>query len=443
MTKKSGRNSERKIDKNWNEIFEKYNILNKIEDEGKFIITSAQINEFKEARLMTKFDYVNSLPDLFFHNGLSILPITRGSYVIGKFNAYSQIDDSKNAFRQNINKIPFPDWIETLDYQSITSESSMLNVAYISGMVHELFGVEKVFQTISGRRSSESFTFNIQGTDEKDRLFKIDVENSQLEVDAGFETEKNLVLVEAKNNKTSSFLIRQLYYPYRLWTNKVCKKVTPVFLQYENGIYNFSVFDFEDVNNYNSIKLLYRKNYIIDEGAISMRDIEELLMNKGYVPEPKDIPFPQANNFLRVVEMLTTIDDSIEGKVSLEDLTLQNDFVYRQAQYYSRAAIYLGLAKLNSDSTVSLTNLGNKLVNSGVREKRMILIRQILSHKPFAILMKARIKKRGRLSPTEIHEIIKEHSLLSSYQYSAVTEKRRGSTINAWIEEILSMVESV
>jgi len=63
----------------WRQLFEKYNILEEIKQYGAFEITSEQINEFREARLMTKFDYRKNLPEIFKRNKLSILPITRGS----------------------------------------------------------------------------------------------------------------------------------------------------------------------------------------------------------------------------------------------------------------------------------------------------------------------------------------------------------------------------
>jgi hypothetical protein len=61
----------------WNEIFAKYKILEKIGRSELFFIDANQIKEFREPRLMTKFDHQTSLPDMFKKNNLSILPITR------------------------------------------------------------------------------------------------------------------------------------------------------------------------------------------------------------------------------------------------------------------------------------------------------------------------------------------------------------------------------
>lgn len=52
-------------DKAWEKLFDKYNILEGIEKDGIMEITSKEINEFREARLMTKFDHRSNLPILF------------------------------------------------------------------------------------------------------------------------------------------------------------------------------------------------------------------------------------------------------------------------------------------------------------------------------------------------------------------------------------------
>ena len=41
----------------WQSLFEKHNILDAIRREGQFLISANQIKEFREPRLMTKFDH--------------------------------------------------------------------------------------------------------------------------------------------------------------------------------------------------------------------------------------------------------------------------------------------------------------------------------------------------------------------------------------------------
>lgn len=93
-------NNASKIDTNWTKIFNKYPILQTIKDEGKYIITAQQIKEFWEPRLMTKHDHSVNRPQIFIDNSLSILPITRGSYIIGAMDLYHDfaLSDREKVF---------------------------------------------------------------------------------------------------------------------------------------------------------------------------------------------------------------------------------------------------------------------------------------------------------------------------------------------------------
>lgn len=437
MTKKE-RNSKRKIDKNWQHLFDQHKILEHIEEKGNFFITSAQINEFKEARLMTKFDYLNSLPDLFFENQLSILPVKRGEYVIGKFNAYAKIENKINTFREQRIELPFPEWIETIDPKVITSESTMINAAYASGMIQDLFKDEEILQTVTGRMSSGSFDFNIEATT-SNLKHNLSVENSQLEIDGGFETENKLMLIEAKNKVTDSFLIRQLYYPFRLWSKNVKKPIIPIYLQYQNGTYNFSIFKFSDPNNYNSLELIKRKNYIIGAESTSLDEIVAIFKSTKFVKDNPKIPFPQANTFSRIIEFLTAIYNSEKGYVTTEELTILNDFVYRQTYYYVSAAIYLELVVRDS-GRLSLTKIGLNIMNSSFKQRNLGIVRQIFKHETFSRLMAETLRNLAPLKKYQYLEVMKKYNLQP--QYALDTRERRMSTANAWIKEVLSMSDN-
>ncbi len=149
--------SDTKNETAWKQLFEKYAILEKIEKHAVFEIASRQINEFREARLMTKFDHRKNLPEIFETNKLSILPVTRGSYLISHFEAYKDFEKTESK----IIKVPFPTHIESIDFENITSESAALNCAYVSGILADFIEDEEILPTISGRMSSESFNFKI------------------------------------------------------------------------------------------------------------------------------------------------------------------------------------------------------------------------------------------------------------------------------------------
>jgi hypothetical protein len=80
--------SNTKNDAAWEQLFKIHDILSAIDKNGSFEISAAQINQLREARLMTKFDHKANLPRIFADNNLSILPITRGSYIISHFDTY-------------------------------------------------------------------------------------------------------------------------------------------------------------------------------------------------------------------------------------------------------------------------------------------------------------------------------------------------------------------
>lgn len=107
----------------WEEIFKKHSVLDRLADNGKVSISSTEINKFREARLMTKFDHKSQLPRLFAAHNLSILPTSRGMYEIGRFETFCDF----NKDEVEIVPIVFPTFLESMDYTDITSESVAIN----------------------------------------------------------------------------------------------------------------------------------------------------------------------------------------------------------------------------------------------------------------------------------------------------------------------------
>lgn len=197
-------------DKAWEKLFDKYDILNQIDMNGSFQISAAQIKEFREPRLMAKFDHIINLPEIFSVNELSILPITRGDYVISHFEAYHKFENINNK----VIRVSVPQYIQSLDFNNITSETVALNCAVATGIIEDFIGDELILPTVSGRMSSGSFGFEIMDTHSKTHR-KMNIINSQIEIDAAYEGIQYLSLFEAKCDLSEDFLVRQLYYPYR------------------------------------------------------------------------------------------------------------------------------------------------------------------------------------------------------------------------------------
>ena len=130
----------------WKSLFDKYNILNAIRNQGEFVISSNQIKEFREPRLMTKFDHKVNLPAVFSENNLAILPITRGDYIISSFSAYKEFETPAAEAQ----RVSVPPHIQSLMPRFIVSEAIALNCAYACGILNDFLEDDEI---VSDRKS--------------------------------------------------------------------------------------------------------------------------------------------------------------------------------------------------------------------------------------------------------------------------------------------------
>lgn len=421
-----------KNDDAWEIIFERNSILEEIERQGSVSISSTEINRVREARLMTKFDHRSQLPKLFQENKLSILPTSRGMYEIGTYETFLDFSDED----VEITPISFPTYLESLDYKDITSEATAINCAFVSGILQDFSDEERLIPTVSGRMSSSLFNFRINSNS---GMRVITVGNSQLEIDGGYEGSSSLSLIEAKNYISSDFLIRQLYYPYRLWSSKIAKRVCPIFLTYSNGIFHLREYKFKEMDYYNSICLVKHKKYIIKDGSINIESIQVILDNVDVIQEPK-LPFPQADSFERIINLCELLKQ--KGFLSKEDITQNYDFDHRQTDYYTNAGKYLGLIEScseNSQRGCSLSANGLRIFSQSIFERQLEFVRLILSHKAFRDSLRLYFNNGMIPSKEEIVKIMHESNIYNID--SEHTYTRRASTVISWINWILDLVE--
>lgn len=388
-------------DKAWEILFEKYNILENIEKYGHFEISSKAINEVREARLMAKFDHTINLPKIFVKHKLSILPITRGDYVIAKFDAYHKFEDSTSE----ITNYSLPNYIQSLDSNNIPSEAIALNCAVAAGIIEDFLEDDKLVSTVSGRMGSGVFNFNIDSANDNSSS-TITVTNSQIEIDAAYEGIKSLALFEAKRDISEDFLVRQLYYPYRVWQSRVSKPVRPLFLVYSNGIYRLYEYEFKDPNNYSSIHLVKQKNYTIEDMTITANDIQNILNSISFEEEP-DLPFPQADSFERVINLCELL---FNEDLSKDNITEKYAFDSRQSDYYTNAARYLGLVnKINKDSKsiYNLADKGTSILKLNYKQRQLALCERILSHEVFSKVLSSYFQNGTMPSRSRIIQFMK------------------------------------
>ncbi|MGP4787819.1 type II restriction enzyme [Psychrobacter sp. 1Y11] len=442
--------SEGKNDIAWEKLFEEDQLISRIEAEGEFIIDSKRINKVREARLMTKFDSREDLPRIFKENKLAILPISRGSYKVGKFDIFHNFEDYDTPKRTDrIQEKQFPSFIETIDPNLIKTEPTAIYCANLCSILSSFTGSEQLHSTISGRMGSGDFDFQIQ---ESNKLFDFEVRGSQIEIDAGYESHDSVYLVEAKNTLSRDFVVRQLYYPYRTWLDRITtKEIRNIYLTYSNGIFYIREYMFEDIHNPMSIKLLNSSRYSIITKELTVEYLKELLNKNLPKLDSQEAPFPQADDFNKVVNLCEELakryssslsEDSDENSGNVlhkKEIAEIYDFAGRQADYYANAAKYLGLVSIDN-GYVSLTKLGLEVIQLPLTTKQIKFAELILSSKPFAKVLDFYIKNAGILSIEDVQSIV-EACKIQNLNSETDTFKRRCLTVKSWVEWIFTQVK--
>ena len=415
----------------WENLFEKYHILSELEQNGHFIISAGQIKEFREPRLMTKFDHKVNLPAIFSENHLSILPITRGDYIISSFSAYQDFPEPAAA----VQRVSIPPHLQSLMPQFLVSEAIALNCANACGILQDFLEEDVLAPTVSGRMSSGSFHFSI---DTARGPKSVSVSNSQIEIDAAYEGIHSLSLFEAKRDLSDDFLIRQLYYPFRVWNDRVTKTVKPVFLVFSNGIFYLYQYRFSDPQNYNSLCLVKQKNYAI-AAEICRSDIERLLQTVPLADEPA-ISFPQADRMSRIINLIELL---YEKPMTKQEITSQYAFDERQTNYYTDAGRYLGLIDKTHDENgrilFRLSPLGQHIMKLEYRERQLAVVTRILMHRVFHETLKLYFQCGEIPDKRTVIQIMKRSGLY--HVESDTTYLRRSSTVIGWIRWVLGLIE--
>lgn len=415
----------------WENLFDKYHILDEIAQNGKFVISASQIKEFREPRLMTKFDHKINLPGIFASNNLSILPITRDEYIISSFSAYEEFSESS----PDVQRISIPPHIQSLSPQFLVSETIALNCASACGILNDFLEDDGLIPTVSGRMSSGNFEFGINTSSS---VQNVSVCNSQIEIDAAYEGIHYLSLFEAKRDLSDDFLIRQLYYPFRVWNERVTKMVKPIFLIFSNGMFNLYQYQFDDPRNYNSLRLVKQKNYVIAT-EICLADIENILQNVPLIQEPA-IAFPQADRMSRIINLIELLN---EKPMTKQDITSEYAFDERQTNYYTDAGRYLGLIDKVHDEDGNILFLlsacGRHIMNLEYKERQLALVTQILMHRVFNETLKLHLRCGEMPDKQTIIQIMRDSNL---YRVEAdSTYWRRSSTVIGWVNWILETIE--
>lgn len=256
----------RPTDSAWQAIFERYNIYQHNFEIEPFLLTAQQIKDAtkhfvvtgqREVRILCKQDTRESRPLVFQKNELFILPIKNGEYVLVKGEGYVDLPHINKTTQIYASKLNFHPVTSTVG----NSEMQFLDFAYAVSLIRTFMNDESLVLTIRGRKYTPKFSFLVGGQ-------TIKVESVQTEVDAGYEGQNQVVLIEAKGGRAANTIIRQLYYPFRQWTehlkeNNVFKPVYTIFFEKIDNEYLLWQFQFSQEDDYNSIELVRSNKFQI------------------------------------------------------------------------------------------------------------------------------------------------------------------------------------
>ncbi len=422
----------------WNLLLDKYNIVETVEKSGFFHIKASEIKEFKEPRLMSKWDSSETLPDALSKVNLNILPNSRSSYLLSDFLLYFPIPDLTESIPTMHRVIP-PE-LESIKLENITSESNAINLLVLTNILDDFLGVDNTVSTFNGRMGTGVFDFSVDTTRGNQNVH---VTNAQCEIDGGFENDQAVIIMEAKNVLYTDFHIRQLYYPYRLWKEKVEKPIRLVFSIYTNQIFRLFEFKFTDPYNYSSIQLIQEKNYTLQDTEITMEELEQIRKETPIIysdsMDSTSIPFIQADSFERVISLMENLYGLPKSEKEIAEEVMQFD--PRQANYYYNAGRYLRLFTKVKDSDqmsklICLSPLGKKIHKMNYKERNLKLVELIFQHKIFAICFDYIINNGDLPSKEFIKSKMKELEVCSDNLLN-----RRSSSVIGWLKWIVTLTK--
>ncbi len=407
---------QRKNEECWQQLFEVHDILNAIEQRGYFYISSNQINQVHQARLMTKFDTIQALPALFKEHSINIIAVSNGQYLLYQdpnMTLYSEVNMDLEGKPELYVEEEMPE-LETLQFSSTMSESSAIDYAHHSGLLNSCFGESQLMLTTRGRFFSKVFAVQLSGT------LSQEIKSVQIEVDAGFEGENGFHIVEAKCGVRESFNIRQLYFPYRHFSSILNKPVYCWLLLFSDGRYYMYRYEFlgDSLDYQISERRVFELSTQVKDTSVEITT----LIDEIY-PIVPEVPFPQANQVSKLLDAVIALSHRSLNK---EGLATYFEMEERQGDYYGNALRYLGLASKNEDF-FELTDTGIALTEASTQlERHIVLLKGMLGTHTMHELIKRRIEKKD-ISRSYILESLKQTGLQDS------TIQRRAQTIASWL----------
>lgn len=375
----------------------------------------------REPRLMTKFDTRCSRPPLLAN--ATILPVTNGRYVLVPGDGYMDIGTGAKIRHW---RLPSPATsLRSLPWElGPSSESQALDMALAAGILGDFLEEESLCLTIRGRRRSPAFDFKFHDV-------QLAVDGVQIEVDSGLEG-RAIHLVEGKLGTRDDFHIRQLYYPFRMWRTLLPDKPTSaLFMTWSNHVFQLRRYDFDPAISYHGIRLVSATDYLINNDPRVGTPLEQIIAQASPQPLPSEVPFPQADDIRKVIDVVDAIG---KGCRTAEDIALLYDFDRRQADYYVNAAAFIGLVRRDAGAFAT-TPAGRQFVSSPLAVRNESILTRLATLPVFREALIEAHSGRAGLTTGAVEDWIRRATTLTG-----ATVSRRARTVVAWTRWALDLI---
>ena len=372
----------------------------------------------QEPRLMTKFDSRVARPDVLRKNGLFLLPETNGSYLLLREDGYFDLPAHHNSQVQDYQaSFPFP----LVSLQNATGEMGRLDRLFQCRLIHQVVGASEMFATIRGRRRAPQFSYQVGN------LGQFSASGIQYEIDQGYETRDEIILFEAKDTTPQDFLIRQIYFPFRVYHQQFGKRVRLFFFNYEatSGVHSFHECRFDNPLQYRSLQITRSQHFRVHFPACEQpRTLGDWLASISAPSFAGIWEIPQADDFGKVIAFARQV---AAGYDDSELIAGAFDFSSRQSSYYRRAAEQLGLV-YGQGGRYFLSDEGRRLneLSAGEREEQMIA--KLLQVPVVRHAIQSALGGSGVISKAAVAASIQAHS-----KVGGDTIARRATSVISWL----------
>ena len=245
----------------WNEIVKELK-LKKHDFSSPFYVKHKKIKKIvskfadiptnkKEIRILGSITKRENKPLFFKENNIFLLPPSNSEWVFLKGDGYF---DPQYEVNSSLKKIKSDIKFDTFFGDS---EGRYIHQINAQGILNDFTKTKKSVFTISGRRRAK-FKYSAYGNN-------LEANGVQIEVDAGFESRNEIILIEAKIGEVGSEIIRQIYFPFKFISGLSNKKIRNIFMVVSQDRKTLNLFEyvFKDIMVYESMQLVKSEKYKI------------------------------------------------------------------------------------------------------------------------------------------------------------------------------------